>query len=106
MNIKPLSNQVLLRVISEEKTASGMYMPETAREDNCCKGEILAVGPGLVVADGQGFITVPSNLKPGLKVYFNKFLAAKIYEGGEDLYLIQEISILAIVEEAANGEAA
>lgn len=97
--IQPLSNQVLLRPIEDNGTGGVCIMPDSTRQENTRKGEVLAIGPGLVVADGVGVLTVPMNVKVGEIVLFNSYTAAKVYEGSEDLYLIQEISILARVKQ-------
>ena len=70
MSLKPLNDRVLVkRLESEERTASGLYIPDTAKEKPS-KGEVVAVGPGKHADDGK---LVPMAVKVGDMVLFNKY---------------------------------
>ena len=74
MSLKPLNDRVLVkRLESEERTASGLYIPDTAKEKPS-KGEVVAVGPGKHADDGK---LVPMAVKVGDMVLFNKLPAPK-----------------------------
>ena len=90
MKIKPLADRVLVKqAAAETKTASGLYIPETAQEKTQ-QAEVVAVGPGTE----KEKITV----KVGDKVLYDKYSGTAIKMDGED-YLILKISdVIAIVE--------
>lgn len=94
MNIKPLGDRVVLKVVeAEEKTASGIVLPDTAKEKPQ-QGEILAVGPGQYGEDGK---LVPMTVKTGDTVLFAKYAGTEIKYGGEELLILKESDLLAIV---------
>ncbi len=94
MNLKPLSDRVLVKRLDyEEKTAGGIYIPDTAKEKPS-QGEIIAAGPGKVGDDGKA---VPMTVKKGDKVLFNKYAGTEISVNGEDHLIMREDDILAIV---------
>ena len=94
MNLKPLSDRVLVKRLDyEEKTAGGIYIPDTAKEKPS-QGEIIAVGPGKVSDDGK---LQPKKKKKGDKVLFNKYAGTEVQLGGEDHLIMREDDILAVV---------
>ena len=94
MNLKPLSDRVLVKRLDyEEKTAGGIYIPDTAKEKPS-QGEIVAVGPGKVGDDGK---LQAMTVKKGDKVLFNKYAGTEIQLGGEDHLIMREDEILGIV---------
>jgi len=96
MNIKPLGERVVLKVIeSEEKTKSGIVLPDTAKEKPQM-GKILAVGTGKVLDNGQ---KVALEVKVGDKVLFAKYAGTEVKLDGEEYMLLKENDILAIVNE-------
>ncbi|MDN5347080.1 MAG: chaperonin GroES [Clostridia bacterium] len=95
MAYKPLNDKVLIKVIeAEEKTASGIVLPDTAKEKPQ-QGEVLEVGPGRLLENGQ---RVPLEVKKGDRVIFAKYAGDKIKEGDQEYLLVSERDILAIVE--------
>lgn len=93
MNIKPLFNFVLVRPLTEEVTKSGIVLPDTIKEKPE-RGEVLAVGEGRFYENGQrGAMSV----KVGDKVMFKKFSADEIKIEGEDLLIIREGDLIAII---------
>ena len=94
MKLKPLNDRVLVkRLESEEKTAGGIYIPDSAKEKPS-QGEIVAVGPGKVGDDGK---LQAMTVKKGDKVLFNKYAGTEIQLAGEDHLIMREDDILGIV---------
>ncbi len=94
MNVKPLGDRVVIKNMeSEETTKSGIVLPGSAKEKPQV-AEILAVGPGGLV-DGK---EVTMNVKVGDKVIFSKYAGTEIKIDGEELIIVRQNDILAIVE--------
>ena len=94
MKFKPLNDRVLVkRLESEEKTAGGLYIPDTAKEKPS-KGEVVAVGPGKVADDGK---KIAMAVKAGDQVLFNKYAGTEIKIDGVDHLVMREDDILGII---------
>jgi len=94
MNIKPLGDRVVIRVIEmEETTKSGIVLPGTAKEKPM-QGEILAVGSGEIV-DGK---KVPLELKVGDKVIYSKYAGTEVKIDGNEYLILRQNDVLAIVQ--------
>ncbi len=95
MNIRPLGDRVLIEPIEqEEQTASGLFIPETAKEKPQ-QGNILAVGEGRRDDDGK---RIPMDVKAGDKVLFAKYAGTEIKVDGKKLLIMKEADLLGIVE--------
>ena len=93
MNLKPLHDRVLVkRVESEEKTAGGLFIPDTAKEKPS-KGEVIAVGPGKVENGNRSEMSV----KAGAIVLFNKYAGTEVKLDGVEHLVMREDDILAIL---------
>ncbi len=93
--IQPLFDNILVRPLeAEEKTASGILLPDSAKEKPQM-GEIVAVGPGKVMPKGEVEKIV---VKVGQKVMYKKWGGNEIKVNGEELILVEQKDILAIVE--------
>ncbi|MFV0349393.1 MAG: co-chaperone GroES [Halodesulfovibrio sp.] len=93
MNLKPLSDRVLVKSLeAEEKTAGGLYIPDTAKEKPS-RGEVVAVGPGKVENGNNIAMTVAV----GNVVLFNKYAGTEIKIDGNDFLVMREDDILAII---------
>ncbi len=93
-SIRPLGERVIVKPSpSEEKTAGGLYIPETAKEKPQ-KGEVIAVGPGRKADDGQ---RLPMEVKVGDKVLYGKYSGTEMKVDGETYLIIKESDILAIL---------
>jgi len=93
MNIKPLRDKVLVKPESEEeKTKSGIILPDTAKEKPQ-RGKVVAVGSGKV-KNGQ---VIPLEVKEGDIVIYEKYGPSEIKMNNEDLLIIKEDDILAVV---------
>ena len=96
MKIKPLSDHILIEPIKEEeKTKTGILLPETAEKERPEQGRVIAVGPGKKKKDG-GF--VPLDVKPGQKVLFTKYGPNEIKVNDKEYLIAKEEDILAIIE--------
>jgi chaperonin GroES len=92
--VKPLGDRVFVKVSpSEEKTAGGILLPDTAKEKPQV-GEVAAVGPGKRNDDGS---RSPAEVKVGDRVLYSKYAGTDIKLGGEDYVLLSEKDILAVV---------
>ena len=97
MSLKPLQNNLLVKPgENEEVTAGGIYIPDTAKEKPQ-KGTIVAVGPGKMNPDGK-IIPMDPALKVGAHVIFKKYSTTEVKDGADDLYIIDEDGILAIIQ--------
>ena len=96
MNIKPLGERIVIKVLeSEEKTKSGIVLPDTAKEKPQM-GIVKAVGNGKLLDNGQ---RVALDVKVGDKVLFAKYAGTEVRLDGEEFMVLKESDILAIVSE-------
>lgn len=92
--LKPLGDRVVIRVFEqEEKTASGIFLPDTAKEKPS-QGEVVAVGPGKVQDDGK---RVALDVKVGDKIIFSKYAGTEVKFEGTKYLIVSERDILAII---------
>lgn len=95
MNLKPLADRVVVEPIEqEEKTASGIYLPDTAKEKPQ-EGKIVAVGAGKVTADG---VKVPMSVSVGDRVLFATYAGTEVKQDGKKYLIMNESEILGIIE--------
>ena len=95
MNLQPLEDRIVVKPgESEETTASGLVIPDTAKEKPQT-GEVLAVGPGRR-SDQTGAI-IPLDVKVGDTVVYSKYGGTEITSGGEDLLILSSRDVLAVV---------
>ncbi|MBD2364147.1 MULTISPECIES: co-chaperone GroES [unclassified Anabaena] len=92
--VKPLGDRVFVKVsASEEKTAGGLYLPDTAKEKPQV-GEVVALGPGKRNDDGS---RQELEVKVGDKVLYSKYAGTDVKLGTEEYVLLSEKDILAVV---------
>ena len=95
MNLKPLGDRLLVRPVEEEETtASGLVLPDTAKEKPQ-KGKVLAVGDGKYDEDGDK--RIPLDVAEGDEVLYSKYGGTEIVVDGEDLLVLRESDVLAKV---------
>lgn len=92
--VKPLADRVVVRPLDrEEKTSSGIFLPDTAKEKPQ-EGEVVAVGPGRF-EDGK---RVELEVKVGDRVIFSKYAGTEIKVDEDEVLILRESDVLAIVE--------
>ncbi|MDD5312606.1 MAG: co-chaperone GroES [Dehalococcoidia bacterium] len=92
VKIQPLGDRVVVKPLEkEEKTKSGIYIPDTAKEKPQ-EGKVLAVGPGKLTEDGK---RLPMDVAVGDIVIFAKYGGTEIKEDDEELVILRESDILA-----------
>src|SRR5882757_10229348 len=95
MKLQPLEDRIVVRTAeAEEKTASGLVIPDTAKEKPQ-QGEVLAVGPGR--RSEQTGDLIPLDVKVGDIVVYSKYGGTEITDGGEDLLILTARDVLAVV---------
>jgi chaperonin GroES len=95
LKLRPLSDRVWIEPIErEETTASGIILPETAKEKPQ-EGKVLAVGPGVRNEEGK---RQPLDVKVGNRVLFAKYAGTEIKQNGTKYLIMRESDILAIVK--------
>ena len=96
MAIRPLADRVVIKRLEEENTtAGGIVIPDTAKEKPS-KGEVIAVGNGKVSDSGN---TVPMSVKVGDKVLFGKYAGQEVKIDGEELLIMREDDVMAVLED-------
>lgn len=96
MNIKPLSDHILIEPLAqEEKSKGGIFLPDSAEKERPEQGQVVAVGPGK--KDEQGKI-IPLQVRPGQKVLFTKYGPNEIKIDDKEYLIAREDDILAIIE--------
>ena len=95
MKLQPLEDRIVVKANeAEETTASGLVIPDTAKEKPQ-QGEVLAVGPGRIGDDNE---RVPMDIKVGDTVVYSKYGGTEITVDGEDLLILTGRDVLAKVE--------
>jgi len=96
MQIKPLSDHILIEPVKEEeKTKSGILLPDTAEKERPEQGKVVAVGPGRKDKSGN---LIPLEVKVGDKVLFTKYGPNEIKVENKEYLIAKEEDILAILE--------
>ena len=94
MKIKPLSDRVVVKPEAvEEKTASGIILPDTAKEKPQ-EGTVVAVGPGKISDSGNA---IKITVKVGDKVLYGKYSGTEVTVGNQDYLIMKENDIFAIL---------
>ncbi|WHZ20250.1 MAG: Heat shock protein 10 kDa family chaperone GroES [Rhodanobacteraceae bacterium] len=95
MKLRPLHDRVIIkRLEAETKSAGGIVIPDTATEKPI-KGEVIAVGTGKILEDGK---VRPLAVKAGDKVLFGKYSGTEVKVDGEELLVMREEDLMAIIE--------
>jgi len=94
MELKPLHDRVVVRALdSETRSPGGIVIPDNAKEKPTT-GEVVAVGPGRITDDG---VTVPVTVTVGDRVLFGQYAGQKIKVNGEEVSILREEDVLAIL---------
>ncbi len=95
MNIRPLHDRIVIRRMEEERTsAGGIVLPGSATEKPV-QGEVVAAGNGKILENGE---KRPLDVKVGDKVLFGKFAGTEIKVDGEELLVMREEDVVAVIE--------
>ncbi|HHX49977.1 MAG TPA: co-chaperone GroES [Clostridia bacterium] len=95
MNIQPLGDRVVIKVLeSEEKTKSGIVLPDTAKEKPQ-EGEVVAVGSGRLSDQGD---KIPLEVAVGDRVIYSKYAGTEVKMEGQEYLILSERDILAVVK--------
>lgn len=94
VGVRPLHDRILVkRLAEEEKTAGGLYIPDTAKEKPQ-RGQIIATGKGRVTEDGK---ILPLEVKSGDQVLFSKYAGTELKLDGHEYLMMREEDILGII---------
>lgn len=95
MNLRPLHDRVIVKRLEEERTSpGGIVIPDSAAEKPI-RGEVLAVGNGKILEDGS---KRELDIKAGDKVLFGKYSGTEVKVDGEELLVMREDDIMAVIE--------
>jgi chaperonin GroES len=102
MKIRPLYDRIVVKRIedSAEKTASGLFIPDSAKEKPQ-EGEVIAVGQGKRADDGK---LIALDVKAGDRILFGKYSGTEIKIDGEDFLIMKEEEVLGVISGAAKKE--
>ena len=93
MNLQPLTDHLIIKILKQEKTSSGIVLPEEAQEKD--RGEVIAIGPGRILDNGS---RLEMSIKVGDKVLYRKYAGDEIKQDGEKYLLLSESDIMAIIK--------
>jgi chaperonin GroES len=94
INVQPLHDRILVqRLAEEEKTAGGLFIPDTAKEKPQ-QATVIATGKGRITEDGK---TLPLGVKKGDKVLFSKYSGTELKFEGKEYLMIREEDVLGII---------
>jgi chaperonin GroES len=95
VNIKPLEDRIVVKPLdAEQTTASGLVIPDTAKEKPQ-EGEVIAVGPGRFNDDGDE--RIPMDINVGDKVIYSKYGGTEVKFSGEEFLILSARDVLAVV---------
>ncbi len=95
MHLRPLGDHLVLKPLTEEKLASGIIIPDTAGKERPERGEVVAVGPGLLLENGS---RSEMALKPGDKILFKKYAPDEVKIGNDKFLVVRMEDIIAVME--------
>ena len=96
MNLKPLGDHLIVRTTEVDTiTKSGIVLPETADKERPQQGEVIAVGPGRILDNGN---RLPMSVKVGQKILFKKYSPDEIKIEDKEYLVLSESEVIAIIE--------
>ena len=96
MTLKPIGDHIIVKPLSaEEKTATGIIIPDTASKERPERGEVVAVGPGRILENGQ---RSEMPIAVGNKVIFKKYAPDEIKDGNVEYLVIRAEDIMVVIE--------
>ena len=94
-NVKPLDDRIVVEAVEEERTASGIVIPDTASKEKPQKGKVVAVGPGKMTESGQ---RMAMDVQVGNTVLFTKYGPTEIEIDGKEILILNQSDVLAVLE--------
>lgn len=95
MKIRPLHDRVIIKRVEEQRTSPGGIVIPDAATEKPIKGEVVAVGKGKILENGE---IRALDVKPGDKVLFGKYSGTEIKIDGEELLVMKEEEIVAVID--------
>ena len=96
MTLRPIGDHIVVKPLSaEEKSVSGIIIPDTVSKERSERGEVLAVGPGKILEDGKRSVM---DVKPGDKVLFKKYAPDEVKLDGIEYLVIGMDDVIATIE--------
>ena len=96
MQLRPLGDHVIVKPLKEDEiTKSGIVLPDTVDKEKPEKGEVIAIGPGKILDNGQ---RAAMSVKVGDKVVFKKYSPDEIKIDNEEVLVLNESDIIAVIE--------
>ncbi len=96
MQLKPLADHIVVKVTKEDKTTkSGIVLPDTISDEKKETGEVVSVGPGKILDNGQ---RSAMEVKPGDKILFKKYSLDEFKINDAEFYTVQMSDVIAIIE--------
>lgn len=94
--LRPLNDRIIIELIEEEeRTVSGIFLPDTAAKEKQQTGEVIAVGPGKLDDKGERIVL---DVKVGDKIVFAKYSGAEFTHEGKHYLILAEHDVLAVIE--------
>jgi chaperonin GroES len=96
MTLRPIGDHIIVKPLAkEEKSASGIIIPDTVEKERAERGEVVAVGPGRTFENGTRSVV---DVKVGDKVVFKKYAPDEVKVGGEEFLVIKMEDVVAVIE--------
>ncbi len=96
MQLRPIGDHIIVKPLAkEEKSASGIIIPDTVEKERAERGEVVAVGPGRTLENGTRSVV---DVKVGDKVVFKKYAPDEVKVGGEEFLVIKMEDVVAVIE--------
>ncbi len=96
MTLRPIGDHLIVKPLAkEEKSASGIIIPDTVEKERAERGEVVAAGPGRTLENGTRSVV---DVKVGDKVVFKKYAPDEVKVGGEEFLVIKMEDVIAVIE--------
>ncbi|MBI5152645.1 co-chaperone GroES [Candidatus Peregrinibacteria bacterium] len=96
-HLKPTDDHIIVEAVpQEEKTASGLFIPDTASKERPQKGKVIAVGPGKLTDDGK---RLAMGVKAGDMILFSKYGPTEVKIDNKEILILNMSDVLAVIEE-------
>ncbi|MBI5754725.1 co-chaperone GroES [Candidatus Peregrinibacteria bacterium] len=93
--VKPLDDRIVVSAVEEERTQSGIVIPDTASKEKPQKGKVISVGPGKMSDTGN---RIPLSVKVGDTILFTKYGPTEVKVEGKEYLILNESDVLAVLE--------